>query len=127
EFFRECSRDLNPGGLMCTWSPTPRTAATFLNAFPYVLMIDGGQVLIGSNQPIEVGRGAWAGRLSTPGVKGHLGPEVHAQCLSSLSGARLFQHDELPSGAINVDLFPRDEYQVPQAATSLPWSPFLAR
>jgi predicted membrane-bound spermidine synthase len=127
EFFRECSRNLNPGGLMCTWSPTPRTAATFLNAFPYVLMTDGGQVLIGSNQPIEMDRGAWEGRLSTPGVKGHLGLDVHAQCLSSVCGARLVWHDELPSEATNADLFPRDEYQVPQAATPLPWSPFLAR
>jgi spermidine synthase len=29
EFFAACARRLRPGGIMCTWSPTPRVHETF--------------------------------------------------------------------------------------------------
>ena len=37
EFFAAASRRLKPGGVMCTWAPTPRVAATFRAVFPHVL------------------------------------------------------------------------------------------
>jgi spermidine synthase len=34
EFFSACARRLKPGGVVCTWSPTPRVYSAFRRAFP---------------------------------------------------------------------------------------------
>ena len=44
EFFERSARKLKPGGIMCSWGPTPRAQATFVQAFPYVLDINNGQI-----------------------------------------------------------------------------------
>src|SRR6185295_12780987 len=63
EFFEVCAARLNPGGLVCTWSPTPRVYASFRRVFPYVLEADAGEILVGSPTPIVVDREAWLKRL----------------------------------------------------------------
>ena len=52
EFFAAASRRLKPGGVMCTWAPTPRVVASFRAVFPHVLEAEGGDVLIGSLTPM---------------------------------------------------------------------------
>ena len=45
EFFDLCARRLKPGGVVCTWAPTPRIAATFARVFPEA--VDVGGILVG--------------------------------------------------------------------------------
>ena len=54
EFFERCSRRLKPGGLMCSWTPTPRIRRTFRQCFPYVLAVEGGGISLGSNEPLAL-------------------------------------------------------------------------
>lgn len=63
EFFQLCGKRLKTGGLMCTSAPTPNTIETFTQAFPHVLQLDGGYILIGSNQPIALDRNAWQAKF----------------------------------------------------------------
>lgn len=114
EFFRLCARKLRPGGLMCSWSPTPRTRASFLRGFPHVVEFDNGVVLIGSNEPIALDVDAWRRRLESQEVTGYLGPDVVAQCVAALPSARVVPaSDRGGSDQVNTDLFPLDEYQGP--------------
>ena len=55
---------LKPGGLAVTWSPTVRVHNTFVSVFPHVLSY--GDILLGSNQPIEFDVAAIRGGWRTP-------------------------------------------------------------
>jgi spermidine synthase len=112
EFFRMCARRLRPGGLVTTWRPSPRVAATFIAALPHVIEMSGGQVLMGSNSPIPIDPAAWRERLN---------PE-NAACLGRPRAAAVWEEmktvqpaDRPPSAPsqINRDLFPRDEFNTP--------------
>ena len=112
EFFELCASRLAPGGLMCTWSPTPRVRRTFRSVFPHVLSLLDGVVLIGSRDPIAMDPQAWARRADSPEVRRYLGDGI----------ARLVARDvvtaqDLPTRRrqpdLNHDLAPRDEYAVP--------------
>jgi spermidine synthase len=111
EFFRLCARRLNPGGMVTTWAPTTRVRATFLAAFPYVIEIGGGEVLIGSASPIPIDPEEWQRRLKTSAMTAYLGPPRVAKVWADLATAR----PAAPRGdePINHDLFPRDEFHSP--------------
>lgn len=109
EFFQAMGRRLAPRGLMCTWAPTPRTRATFTRAFPYVLELQGGRILLGSNEPVEFDLAAWSARLLAPEVRGYLGPARTGEALRALQSARPVEPSSVPQVAPNRDLFPRDE------------------
>lgn len=113
EFFTLCARKLKPGGVMCTWAPTQRVVRTFRTAFPHVLRIDGGETLIGSNQPIAVDVPEWAARLDSPQVKAYLGSSVARLVLRHLATAERAEGLRHPRGSPNRDLFPRDEFLSP--------------
>jgi hypothetical protein len=119
EFFRLCGRRLKSGGLMCSWTPTPRVEATFRQAFPHVLRFEGG-IFIGSNERIPIDRDAWTARLGSKGVTGYLGEGVARLVLRKLrTGERLAP--VVPADAdLNHDLFPRDEFLVPPASSVRP-------
>jgi spermidine synthase len=110
EFFQLCSTRLKTGGLMCTWAPTPGTILTFTTAFPYVLQLDGGYILVGSNQPITLDREAWAAKFDSPRLSTYLGQDVVRECLTSISQATLYLAEPEP-GMPNTDLFPFDEFR----------------
>jgi predicted membrane-bound spermidine synthase len=111
EFFRACSRRLNRSGLMCTWSPTPRVYATFRAAFPYVVSLSGGILLVGSNQPIPIDAAAWRARLLQPGTFSYLGEALFHEVMERLRSAA----PALPREGVDLDrdLFPRDEFRTP--------------
>src|SRR6185295_10094239 len=44
EFFTMCASRLKPGGLLCTWAPTPRVYSTFVTVMPYVIGIGDRQI-----------------------------------------------------------------------------------
>ena len=109
EFFERCSRKLRPGGLVCTWSPTPRVFASFKAVFPHVLEMRDGEVLVGSLDPIAVDPELWRARVFSPEVQAYLG-EGRAQGVwrDYLLGARPAGEPEVRD--LNHDLFPRDEF-----------------
>ena len=108
EFFERCSRKLRSGGLVCTWSPTPRVFASFKAVFPNVLEMRDGEVLVGSLDPIAVDRERWRARVFSPEVQAYLG-EGRAQGVwrDYLLAARPAGESEVRD--LNHDLFPRDE------------------
>jgi len=111
EFFRSCARRLNPGGLMSTWSPTPRVYATFRAAFPHVVSLSSGQLLVGSNEPIAVDTAAWRLRLTEQNTFGYLGERMFSEVWTLLQGAQAWQPREQVE--LDLDLFPRDEFRTP--------------
>jgi spermidine synthase len=113
EFYELCARRLRPGGLMCTWAPTPRVHASFTTAFPHVLELDAGRVLIGSNQPIPFDPAAWHARATSPQMVGYLGPARVQALVEFLRGARPAVRRPLGPRDLNRDLFPRDELNSP--------------
>jgi len=116
EFFQLLSERLKPGGLVCTWAPTPRVYASFVPSFRYVLGPSSRTILIGSNDPIEGDLEQWRSRLGSEPVRRYLG-KVRVETVENLlralqplnRGGRRFR-----SRAMNLDLFPRDEFDVPQ-------------
>jgi spermidine synthase len=110
EFFRLCASRLRPGGLMCAWSPKPRVTATFMAAFPHVVEMRQGQLLVGSNEPIALDRDAWRARAASLEVVSYLGPNNARKLGDALSTARIAE--PVAEDALNRDLFPRDEFKV---------------
>lgn len=108
EFFAAASRRLKPGGVMCTWAPTPRVAASFRAVFSHALEADGGDVLIGSLTPIPFEPEAWAARAATS--EPYLGAPRTKDVLDAVR--KLRPAGPAPTVLPNHDLFPRDEYAV---------------
>jgi spermidine synthase len=111
EFFRLCARRLKPGGLVCSQKPSRRVGLTFAEALPHVL--DFGNMVVGSNQPIALDVAAWEARLGSPAVARRFDAE-------SLSGIRERLRAAVPGArnptarvGFNRDLFPRDELGTP--------------
>jgi hypothetical protein len=106
EFFAAASRRLEAGGVMCTWAPTSRVAASFRAVFPNVLEAPEDEVLIGSLAAIPFEPRAWAARAAT--AEPYLGERRTRELLEALR--RLRPAGPVPPGTLNRDLFPRDEY-----------------
>lgn len=109
EFFQAMGRRLAPQGLMCSWAPTPRTRTTFARAFPHVIELQGGRILLGSNEPIAIDSAAWSTRVLAPEVRAYLGPARTGEALRALQSARPLLPASVPALPLNRDLFPRDE------------------
>ncbi len=108
EFFAAAKHRLRPGGVMCTWAPTPRVAASFRAVFPHALADPEDEVLIGSLEAIPFEPQAWAARASA--AEPYLGPGRTRDLLDALG--RLRPAGPVPPTTLNRDLFPRDEYAV---------------
>jgi spermidine synthase len=113
EFFRECAGRLKPGGLMCTWAPTPRVVATFLAAFPHVVGPRNRAFLIGGNEPIAIEPEAWRARLLSPAVASYLGADRVQDILPPLEKLRVVEGTPDENDSVNDDLHPRDEFLAP--------------
>lgn len=115
EFFRRCAARLRPGGVLCTWAPTPRIYASLSRVFPYVVGTPSRDILIGSADPIEGGPAEWQARLRDPEVAAYLGSEATEEVGRLLGkmvplNRRGWRH---PGIEINEDLYPRDEFLAP--------------
>lgn len=111
EYFEQARQRLKPGGLMAQWRPTPRVENTFVQVFPYTLLL-GKHLLIGSNQPIPWHAEALLERLYAADVQAwlqptRLGPE-HARYLVDQVKQPVVGPDVARN--INTDFHPRDEY-----------------
>lgn len=117
EYFRLVLDHLNPGGLAVTWVPTERVRTTFTQVFPHY--VDFGDILIGSNAPINLDVQAIYRRLEDPFTRAYYqqsGVDITQRLneyfverqplISDPSASRPASND------INCDLFPRDEFMV---------------
>ncbi|MBO9380952.1 MAG: spermidine synthase [Roseiflexus sp.] len=117
EYFRLLLDHLNPDGLAVTWVPTERVRTTFIQVFPHY--VDFGDILIGSNAPIELDLQAIYHRLEDPFTREYYqqsGVNIvqwldeyfvkRQPVVSDPSAPRPFSSDT------NRDLFPRDEFLV---------------
>jgi spermidine synthase len=118
EFFQICSARLNTGGLMCQWAPTLRTYYTFAKVFPHVVAIPSRGILIGSNEPISLDSNSWQQTMSRSEIRTYFGEKVFVEVLNSLSGALPLVVQGQPTIEVNRDLFPRDEFLVPDSSGS---------
>ncbi|HET9316695.1 MAG TPA: hypothetical protein VFQ51_13960, partial [Vicinamibacteria bacterium] len=113
EFYQLCASRLRPGGFMCTWAPTSRVHASFLAAFPHVLELDEGRILVGSADPIPIDVTAWQARLTAPAAVAYLGMPRVNEMLELLRRARPAVRRPIGPDDLNHDLFPRDELNTP--------------
>jgi spermidine synthase len=112
EFFTMCASRLKPGGLLCTWAPTPRVYSTFVTVMPHVIGLGDREILIGSNEPLTVDLRTWRQRLFSPEVRAYLGDEGAASTdwmLERLQPLHVSGRLQ-PETTRNRDLFPRDEF-----------------
>jgi spermidine synthase len=115
EYFQAMKASLKPGGLLVTWLPTKRTYDTFRSVFPEHLNF--GNTAIGSNQPITINTAQVLERYQQfclhERVKatGHDGAQLVSQFLTTV-----LPNDcsEIKPENSNRDLFPRDEFLLPQ-------------
>jgi SAM-dependent methyltransferase len=111
EFYELVARRLKPGGLMCSWTPTPRIRRTFRQVFPYVIALEGGGISVGSREPLALDPAAWRARLETPEAVAYLGREAVADVAERLERAQL--RTDPPRREVNRDLYPKDEFLAP--------------
>ena len=115
EYFRLVRARLKPKGLAATWAPTVRVHNTFVRVFPYVMSIPG--ILVGSETPIEIDRGAIAARLEDSRVRQYYdtaGIDIERLLKEYLAAPALYSPD-FNRGSLtdfNTDLFPKDEYDL---------------
>lgn len=110
EFFELAGRSLKPGGIFCSWAPTPRVRATFARAFPHVLAARHGQILLGSLTPIGGNARERLERLA--GAREYLGATRLNLVYSQLKDVAPLEAGDAATWAglmPNRDLFPRDE------------------
>jgi predicted membrane-bound spermidine synthase len=117
EYFRLVLDHLNPGGLAVTWAPTERVRTTFTQVFPHY--VDFGDILIGSNEPIELDVQTIYRRLEDPFTRAYYqqsGVDIRQWLEEYFVKRQPLVSDPLaprpPSSDINRDLFPRDEFMV---------------
>lgn len=119
EFYELIEEHLAPGGLFAQWTPTPRVANTITEVFPYVVRFTvptyrDSPFVVASNEPIPFDRAALLEHLDAE--RDAFSPEQFARLRDFLETAepQCLRDGEpgepLPSGSINRDLFPRDEY-----------------
>jgi spermidine synthase len=114
EFFELTASRLKPGGIVCQWSPTPRTYATFRSVFPHVIEVAHRGILLGSNEPLRFDPHAWTHRLRSEHVQRYLGPEVALLLERTLATVRPgMANFEIGDLRLNEDLYPLDEFRVP--------------
>ena len=123
EYFELLRRHLRPGGFAVTWAPTQRTIETFARVFPDGLLYehDNIAVLIGSNRPI-----AWRADEATQRLtsafsrayyaRAHVDIAPYLDAFKTLRPMTLKRDAARLSSDINHDLYPRDEFRVPQAS-----------
>jgi len=123
EFFELCRSRLKPGGILLTYVPTARTRRTLLSVFPYALDFHAprfASFMIASDHPIEFDRAAVLAALRDermvryltesgefPGSLALIEGYLAAATVTPVHAAN---RARFVAGDLNLDLFPRDEY-----------------
>jgi predicted membrane-bound spermidine synthase len=111
EFFRLCAARLKSGGIMCQWAPTRRIRASFAAAFPHVL--EFRNILVGSNDPLQIDFDSWQSRLSSPQTRAYLGEAVVSMLAGRLTDCKALERSTSSNPELNYDLCPLDEFASP--------------
>ena len=120
EYFELVRDHLNPGGLAVTWAPTPRVVNSIVTAFPHALLFD--DLAIGSSTPIVFDRTAIRERMASAFTRDYYtrgGVDLELLLRPFLAAEpRVISpaHDRRMLTDVNRDLFPKDEFAVPQTA-----------
>jgi spermidine synthase len=114
-YFNLLRSRLAPGGMVLTWAPTSRVQDTFLSVFPHVRSF--GNILIGSEMPIEFDAALVRARLRAPAVEAYYrraGIDLESLLDPYLRTSAIVPLPALgrPKADLNEDLFPRDEFSV---------------
>jgi spermidine synthase len=124
EYFELLRDHLKPGGFAVSWAPTQRTIDSFISVFPHA--IHAGTVLIGSMQPIPYNLDKLETQLATPETTAYLelgGFDVEKLTRQIRKHFVAKQYDDSYDRSVltelNTDLYPRDEYGVPQAGAEV--------
>ncbi len=113
EYWKLARDALAPGGIMVQWAPAARgrdhtmIVRSFLDVFPYVTAWSGGELLVGSNEPIKIDATAYAQRLVEPGV-GEALTSAGLGSVDQLAAAYTAGRDELVAYAGNGPLLTDD-------------------
>ena len=116
EFYQLVHDRLAPKGIFTQWVPTGRVLAGVSQVFPFVSVLEvpggRGQFLLASQSDIRFDREALLARIdSLPGLQPVQARSLRAVLESStLQVVRAGSTAIAPPGAVNTDLFPRDEY-----------------
>lgn len=114
EYFDLLRRRLRPGGFAVTWAPTARTRHTFASVFPYAVLF--GDIMVGSSEPIVFDPSAIKHRIAAVSdyyaeagidIMRLVGPYLTAEPY------RIGPGDARQTTDLNTDLFPRDEFALP--------------
>jgi hypothetical protein len=114
-YFRLIRDRLDVGGIAATWVPTTRVLNTFVRVFPHVIVLP--QLLIGSNEPLEIDPARVLARANTPRVLDYYrygGVNILPIVEERLNVRQTFgpEFDRSTVVDFNNDLFPRDEYDL---------------
>ena len=119
EYFQLLRDRLAPNGLAVTWTPTDRTKASVLVAFPWVLQFD--DIAVASAQPISFDRRAIEARMQDPRIRDYYrarGIDLHQLLAGYLAAPPALYGPAVDRAAlrdVNRDLFPKDEFAIPGA------------
>ena len=119
EYFRMIKAHLKPGGHAVSWAPTARTLKTFLHVFPHAIVVNG--IAVGGEEAIDIDLATIARRMGDPFTVEHyrqIGMDVRP-LLRDLFLGRFDRYNpettREPATDLNSDLYPRDEFGVPQS------------
>jgi spermidine synthase len=109
EFFSAVRERLTPNGISVQWAATPRTVATFVSVFPYVVRVNN--VLLGSAQPIPFELERLRAQLLTESAR--IADSWNVNDLITWLEQGPVQswgpNDARSQEDLNTDFFPRDE------------------
>jgi hypothetical protein len=97
--------------------PTPRVQRTFLRVFPQAIRF--GDVLVGSNEPIDIDYAAVRRRVSEPAIDAYYSlaglniRELVERGLQTAVRFSLSDEERARLTDLNTDLYPRDEFATP--------------
>ena len=116
EFFQQCARRLKPGGILCTWAPTPRVYADLHQRLP--LHRSGSATAACSSGATSRSRSittAWRARALSPEVVAYIGEDSAQGTAWLLERVQILHRYRRrhPTRNMNFDLFPRDEFHSP--------------
>ena len=115
EYFDLLRRRLKPGGFAVTWAPTARIRDTFIAVFPHAMLF--GDIMIGSSDPIAFDPALIRARIdAVRGYYSEAGIDIVGLVAPYLSAEprRFGPNDARRMTDLNTDLFPRDEFSLPE-------------
>lgn len=111
EFMELARARLKPGGIVTLWNCSDRTERTFLSVFPHAVKLDP-EIIVGSNEPFTIDFSAIAARIAADvAVQANiakLGQPARLELIKLV--ATWNPSTPRPTGDINTDLRPLDEY-----------------